>query len=160
MDIRSPFKEGERILFDGALATVHMIYLDKEKIEEFGKPVWTMAIEDGSGGADVWETQPGLWEDSVGRVRTIKKISLESIARSYIRSIIQETWGQNLVKVMSAPGEIDNADDEYDPDSLNPYNANDELQTVKASGHPKSQGAGVGKGSGPATGRFPGGKNQ
>ncbi len=85
--------------------------------------------------------------------------------------MIQESWSQHLDNVMDS-GEDFPWDNEEpgldDKDPRNPGNiykdANNSLNKVKANAHPRTQKAGVGRGSGPAGGggsaRRPGGNRQ
>jgi len=84
--------------------------------------------------------------------------------REFIQSILKEYWSKNLDQVMEPPPPLP-----FDPDSdredndegyYNPYDANDELDKVSATQHLKTQRAGVGMGSGPMSGRRPGGNSQ
>lgn len=93
----------------------------------------------------------------------------EQIIREYIRECIlmMEHWDQHLEKVMNPdelPWDNDPEAETTKDNPMNPYDANKELRTVKAWGHPKTysaQRAGVKKGSGsPGGQRFPGGTRQ
>lgn len=77
---------------------------------------------------------------------------------------MSETWDQNLDKVLT-PGEplpfSNDEEGKIQDNPLNPYDANKELRSVKAQSHPKTQRAGVRRGSGPPGGqRNPGGTRQ
>jgi len=86
------------------------------------------------------------------------------VVESSFISPMSETWDQYLEKVIDTGDEFpwDNEEEpEFNKNPMNPFDANNSLSKVKANAHPKTQRAGVGKGSGPAGGgRFPGGKRQ
>lgn len=76
--------------------------------------------------------------------------------------MLNETWSQNLDKVLTLSADVEN-DEEFDSDALDTFSsANDKLADVKANAHPKTQKAGVMRGSGPpgGSGRRPGGNRQ
>lgn len=85
----------------------------------------------------------------------------ENYLRSFISLLIKEYWSQHTEKYME-PEDIPFDNEEKDGDDRNPYkSANDSLNKVKAQAHPKSQRAGVMKGSGPpGAQRSPGGSRQ
>lgn len=92
---------------------------------------------------------------------------IEESIKIFVYSFLDEHWDQHLDKVIDQKEfPWDNEEEpEMDDNPLNPYDANNSLDKVKANAHPKtygSQRAGVKKGSGPPGGgsRFPGGTRQ
>lgn len=88
---------------------------------------------------------------------------IEETLRHIISHYIEEQWDRHLDRVID-PGEdlpFDQDPESADPrDSKNPFRANNKLSKVKASVPGKGQRAGVGLGSGPMSGRQPGGQRQ
>jgi hypothetical protein len=82
--------------------------------------------------------------------------------RQYIRNLLE--WHEHLDKVMKTQDSLpfnNDEEPEIDDNPLNPYDANNELRKVKANAHPRTQRAGVKKGSGAAgQQRTPGGSRQ
>jgi hypothetical protein len=84
------------------------------------------------------------------------------VLKEYIRSVLEESWHKYRVPKKDGDLVFNNEEiPEIDKNPLNPYQANDTVSKSRAMVHPRTQKAGVKKGSGsPGGQRFPGGTNQ